>query len=135
MKPKKPMRKFRTSITTKCKLWCNYKIPINHPNYCCKGKNICTNFRDNHDIPTPLPRALPRSTYAHIANSNDRNPTYRMLNIDICIELAKEHASDVDMTFAASQHKSRASTLTTYNKYTSDQHLTSTHQYNAMLFI
>ena len=49
------------------------------------------------------------------------NRPYRVLNIDVGIEFARQHASDADLTIEASQRKRRESILPTYNNYTSDQ--------------
>ena len=125
MKSKKQVRKYRTSITTKCKIWCNFKIPINHTNYCCKGKTYVlisvttTTFPNTTATRTATKHML---THHHTVQSHCR--AYPILNIDTSMELAHKHASDVDITFAASQHKSSLSTLPTYNYYnnTSDHH-------------
>ena len=54
-----------------------------------------------------------------ITQLQSSNCSYRVLNIDVCIVLDHQHASNVDMTPMASQHKSRVSILPTYNNSTS----------------
>ena len=64
-------------------------------------------------------------TCSHITIQLQSRYRYRphlILNIDVCVVLAHQHASDVDMTINASQHKSRVSILTTYKINKSDHH-------------
>ena len=80
----------------------------------------------------PLPRAQPRNTCSHIATQYQSHyRPYLILNIDVSVEFAQQHASYVDMTIIASIYKSRDSTLPTYNINTSDHH-THTIHYHAL---
>ena len=119
----KSLKDYRISSTTKCngaimktwyKLWCHIKKP-----------NMCQYPQQRrHSQPPPLPRAQPPlNTCSHITTQlQSHYRPYHILNIGISVEVARQHASCVDVTNPASIHKRRVSTLPTYNINTSDHH-------------
>ena len=90
--------------------------------------NMCQYPRQRpHSQPPPL-RSKPLNTCSHIATQKQSHyRPYIVLNIDVSVEFARQHASYVDMIIRASQHKSRAPTLPTYNINTSDHHTHTIH--------
>ena len=93
--------------------------------------NMCQYHRQRPSFQPPL-RAHPLNTCSHIATQYQSHyRSYIILNIDISMEFASQHASCVDMTSRASIHKSRESTLPTYNINKSDPIHT---QYTPMLY-
>ena len=77
----------------------------------------------------PLPHgAQPLNTCSHITTQlQSPYRPYLILNIDVSVEFARQHASYVDMTPQANPHKSRLSTLPSYNINTSDHHTPTIH--------
>ena len=102
--------------------WCNNKKMIQTMVTTWKP-NMCQYPRQRPSSQPPLPLAQPLNTCSHIATQNQSNyRPYLALNIDVSVEFAQQHASCVDVTIPASIHKSRVSTLPTYNINTSDHH-------------
>ena len=94
--------------------------------------NMCQYPRQRPSSQPPLPRAQPLNTCSHITTQHQFHYCpYLALNIDDSVEFAQQHASCVDITTHASPHKSRESTLPTYNINTSDHH-THTIHYHAL---
>ena len=84
--------------------------------------SMCQYPRQRPHSQPPLPRAQPLNICSHIATQYQSHyRPYLILNLDVSVEFAQQHASCVDMTIMASPHKSRASILPTYNINTSDQ--------------
>ena len=84
---------------------------------------MCQYPRQRPSSQPPLPRAQPLNTCSHIATQYQSHyRPYLILNLDVSVEFAQQHASCVDMTILASLHKSRVSTLPTYNINTSDHY-------------
>ena len=83
-------------------------------------------LQNQNQIPSyqpPRPRTKPLNTCSYITTQLQSHfRPYRILNIDISMELPQQHARCVDMTIQASIQKSRASTLPTYSCNTSDHH-------------
>ena len=85
--------------------------------------NMCQYLSQRSHSQPPLPRPQPLNTCSHIITQLQSHcRPYHILNIDISVKLAQQHASYVDMTIPASPHKSRGSTLPKYNINTSGQH-------------
>ena len=57
--------------------------------------------------------------------------SYQIMNIDVSVEFVCQHASCVDFTIPAGNHKSRPSILPTYNINASDHHTLPMH-YHAL---
>ena len=125
MKSSKSLKEYRTSSSTTC----NGAIMKKDANY---GYNIKTKYVTISATTTIFPtttttRTATKHMLAHRYVEQAPYRPYRILIIDISIELAQQHASCVDMTIPASQNKSRASTLPTYNVNTSDPYTHNTH--------
>ena len=120
MKSNKSLKDYRISLTPQY----NGAIIKNDTNYGAKyGNQICANIRDNDHIPNHHYHATAtKHMLAHRHTKQSHYRPYRILNIDVSVEFAQQHASYVDMTIPASQHKSRGSILQTYNINTSDHH-------------
>ena len=90
---------------------------------------MCQYPRQRRHSQPPLPHAQPLlNTCSQIATHlKSHYRPYIILNFDISVEFAQQHASCVDMTIRASIYKSRVSILPTYNINTSDRHTHTTH--------
>ena len=94
--------------------------------------NMCQYLQLRSHSQPPLPRPQPLNTCSHIITQLQSHcRPYHILNIDISVKLAQQHASCVDLTIRASIHKSRHSKLPTYNINTSDHHTRQIH-YHAL---
>ena len=121
MKSNKSLKDYRTSLTPQyngaiIKQMIQTMVTIWKP-------NMCQYPRQRPHSQPPLPRAQPLNICSHIATQYQSHyRPYLILNLDVSVEFAQQHASCVDMTIMASPHKSRVSKQLTYNINTSDHH-------------
>ena len=71
---------------------------------------------------TTTTRTTTKHMLAHHHTKQSHYRPYHILNVNVSVEFSQQHASCVDMTILASQHKSSFSKLPTYNINTSDHH-------------